>query len=132
MSAQGRQIHADVAEHPEAALEALTRVAFGEQGDDVHVPLVTQALLDRIAAPDDGRPVVLGKVELFQLGIQLDEAGTDPAVERVCVTAHLGAQITLSGPDPEACGEVRGLAAGYPAGAKRLYLSRVTRGARRW
>ncbi len=47
----------------------------------MHVAFVTQRGLQRLAEPLDMGPVLLGEVQIFELGIQLDKGRADPAVK---------------------------------------------------
>ncbi len=74
-------VEAHVAKQIEATVKAFVRIALIEQVDDIASPFLHQLLLDGVANRLHGRPVLLGKVDLFELGIYFSESGTDPAIE---------------------------------------------------
>ena len=73
MAPERAQIHPYVAEDAKGAIEAVTGVAFGEQSDDIRVALVAQRRLQRLATALYLGSILLGEVEIFELGVQLDK-----------------------------------------------------------
>ena len=99
VASQCRHIHTDVTEQIECVLETVACVAFGEQLDDVDVALITQRLFDFIANADHPAAVLLGKVAVLQLCVQLDEGGSDPAIELHGVGRHRPSRAAHCGHD---------------------------------
>ena len=89
MAAQSGQIHADIAEHAERALEPVAGIALLPQGDDMHPAFVVQCAFQRLADAGDIRPVGLRGIERFKRAVQRDEPAADPAVEGPGMAGHL-------------------------------------------
>ncbi len=81
-------VQSDVTEQIEGRLEALVRVAFVQETDDEVAALIDQPLLQFAADVLDRGAIRLREVQLLQLGIQLTESGSDPAVECLDLRGH--------------------------------------------
>ena len=81
-------VEPDIAEHAKTAVKAFAGISLAPEADDVTVALIAEPRLDLIADAFDVRAIGLREVEIFQLGVQLDEGAADPAVECVGEGAH--------------------------------------------
>ncbi len=89
---QRGEIHPDAAEHAEGAVETVSGIALGEQLRDIDAACVAQRRLDRLARADDGGAIGLTEVELFELGVHLDERGAYPVLKGFGAAGH-GARV---------------------------------------
>jgi hypothetical protein len=81
VTAKRAQIHSNAAENAKGVVETIAGVPFGKQRNHMHVAFIPQRRLQGIAAALNLRPVFLGKVQIFELGIELNERGPDLAIE---------------------------------------------------
>ncbi len=83
-----RHVETEVAENVEGLVEALVGVALVRERPDEDAPLLEDLRLEVVAHAVDVRAVVLREVRLLERGVELDERGADPRVERFDVSAH--------------------------------------------
>ncbi len=88
VAAERRHVQAEIAEHVEGLVEALVGVALVRERADEDAPLLEDLRLELVADALDVRAVFLREVQLLELGVELDERGADPRVERFDVPAH--------------------------------------------
>src|SRR5450631_3044959 len=88
MTPQRAEVQTHVAEDAKAALESVSRVALGQQRDHVPVALIAQGRLERISTADHLPTILLGKIQIFQLGVQLNEGRANPMFEFFRSAAH--------------------------------------------
>ena len=81
MPSASAHVEAHVAKQIEATVKAFVGIALIEQVDDIASTFLHQLLLDGVANRLRRRPVLLGKVDLFELGIYFSESSADPAIE---------------------------------------------------
>ena len=117
MAAERRHVQAEVAEDVEGLVEALVGVALVRERADEDAPLLEDLRLELVADAVDVRAVVLREVRLFQRGVELDERGADPRVERFDVLAHRPRSSLTTAPHG-----TRGLAFGTVIRKRRLVL----------
>ena len=115
---QGAEVQPDAAEHAEGTVEAVAGVALLEQGDDVTLTLVAQRRLDRIAAADHLRAILLREVEILQLGVHLRQRRCGSSDRRLRLShSWLARALGLRPARPR--GRGRAPAAGFRARARR-------------
>ena len=81
-------VQTEVTEDVEGLVEALVGVALVREGADENAPLLEDSRLHVVADAVDVRAVRLREVRLLERGVELDERGADPRVERFDVRAH--------------------------------------------
>ena len=81
MPAAGGHVQADIAQQAEIAVEPFVRIALAEQYGQVAATFVKETSLGLFATRSDIRPVVLGPVNSFKLGIDFDKRSSYPVVE---------------------------------------------------
>jgi len=81
-------VEAEIAEHVEGLVEPLVRVALVRERAYEDTALLEDLRLQRVAHSVDVRAIVLCVVQLLELGVELDERGADPRVERFDVLTH--------------------------------------------
>ena len=82
MAAQRREVQAHVAQHTKCIGEAVARIPFGQQCDDVHVAFVAKLLFEIRPDAGDVSAIVLREIDVLERRVDLHERAAYPPVER--------------------------------------------------